>query len=204
MGCLVIYRQRRSIRNIQCKNNCVAYLIMWQAVDAIFSLKCVLCKNKKKKKRQAKNVWADDCKRIRRIFFNIHTHTHTPRVTSLKIFYLFFSWFSPVYWIAIAYCCAAKLEFEWKKHKTHSTLTHTHTMTKRKEAMQEKQKAQISENKRKPNKQSCFIKTVRTAPGDIRMRARIHFGPIYHVMFHTYVHITTRSQHVCSLNVNTT
>lgn len=31
------------------------------------------------------------------------------------------------------------------------------------------------------------------------MHARIHFGPIYHVMFHTYVH----DQHVCSLNENT-
>lgn len=31
------------------------------------------------------------------------------------------------------------------------------------------------------------------------MHARIHFGPIYHVIFHTYVH----GQHVCSLNENT-
>lgn len=54
--------------HIKWRNNCKAYLIMWQpAVDTIFSRKCIVQKKDKRKTY----VWADVkiSKRIRRIFF---------------------------------------------------------------------------------------------------------------------------------------
>lgn len=59
------------------------------------------------------------------------------------------------------------------------------------------QKAQISENKLKLSTQSCFIKNCALHSDNIQRRARILFGPIYHEMFHTYVHNNT--QPTCSL-----
>lgn len=64
------------------------------AFDAIFSLKCIVQKKssdrwrrRRRRRQHAKNVWADDCKRIRRIFFLhalTHTHTHTRETNIIK------------------------------------------------------------------------------------------------------------------------
>lgn len=85
IGRPVIYRvmtmeyARQMMKQLQSLSHYVPF-------DAIFSRKCVV----QKSKIQTKNVWADDHKRIRRIFFHFQ---HTPTETNIikNILPVFFS-----------------------------------------------------------------------------------------------------------------
>lgn len=144
-----------------------------------------------------------------------HTHTHTHAETNIIKNIL------PVFPCSHCLYCFTMLGktriWTRKKMKRKKTTTHTHTATMANECkkQEQKQKAHISKNKCKANKQSCFIKVQCILCVSLCVLHWIWATSkcvlVYifwtnlpcDVSYHT-VHITTNSQHVFSLNVNTT
>lgn len=130
----------RSIRYAYYKrDNCVAYLIMQQVSLCHFQLE-VYCANKevlwKKDDDKAKNVEADDCKCIRRLFSYIHTTR-----PSLKIFYLLFALRS------LCLCMLACYAGKTAEHNLNEEKNVQRKENDQRSKRQKKQKAQNSGNK---------------------------------------------------------